>query len=109
MVHEIETDEEFVQKVAEKQGLVLVDFYAQWCGPCKRFAPRLAQLSERYTNVDFYKVDVDIDELSNVVKQESVSSMPTFVLYKNGIEVGRVTGTDEPKLVRLLESQNVEF
>jgi thioredoxin 1 len=105
MVHEIETQDEFDEKVAETKGLVLVDFYAQWCGPCKRFAPRLQQLSAMYTNVSFYKVDVEVDDLANVVRQESISAMPTFVLYRDGTEVGRVTGADENKLVSLLTTQ----
>lgn len=106
MVLEIETDSEFVDKVAETKGLVLVDFYAQWCGPCKRFAPRLQQLSEIHTDVSFYKVDVEVDDLANVVRQESIAAMPTFVLYRDGSEIGRVTGADENKLVTLIKSQS---
>jgi thioredoxin 1 len=99
MVHEIKTQVEFDEKVAKTKGLVLVDFYAQWCGPCKRFAPTLEKLSKEYTNVSFYKVDVD------VVPQESITAMPTFVLYRDRTEVGRVTGANENNLVSLLTTQ----
>jgi thioredoxin 1 len=103
MVHEIETEKEFIEKVSEQKGLILVDFYAQWCGPCKRFVPTLNRLSETWTAINFYKVDVDVPEFRNVVEEEEVSAMPTFLLYLDGAEVGRVTGADEVRLVRLLE------
>lgn len=106
MVRDIEEESQFIELVAQNPGLVLVDFYAQWCGPCKRFAPRLEQLSLRFSNIQFYKVDVDEEDLLNVVKEETIAAMPTFVLYSNGVEVGRVVGVDENKLVRLLESQS---
>lgn len=103
MVHEIETDAEYVNKVSEQKGLVVVDFYAQWCGPCKKFSSRYQKLSEEFTDVKFYKVDVEVEELSNVVKEEQISAMPTFVVYKDGLEVGRVVGVDENKLVKLID------
>jgi thioredoxin 1 len=102
MVLEIETESEFVQRVAQHQGCALVDFYAQWCGPCKKFTPTFNRLSEEWKHVNFYKVDVDVQELENVVKQENIECMPTFVLYVDGEEVERCSGIDENKLVRIL-------
>ncbi len=101
MVVPITQEERFIELVgAEDTGYVLVDFFAEWCGPCKRFSPTLDRLSTEWTDVKFYKVDVEV--LENVAKEENISCMPTFVLFHNGSEVGRVSGATESKLVELL-------
>jgi thioredoxin 1 len=80
MVRELETDTEFRQSVAQNPGWVVVDYYAQWCGPCKRFSPTYERLSKEWSLVSFYKVDVDIPELSDTVSLQQIECMPTFVL-----------------------------
>lgn len=101
MVVSITEEEKFIEFVAdEKNGYVLVDFFAEWCGPCKRFAPTLERLSSEWTSVKFYKVDIEI--LDNVAEEEKITSMPTFVLYNNGREIGRVTGASEDRVLGLL-------
>jgi len=102
MVLAIHEEQNFIEWVAdEKNGYVLVDFFAEWCGPCKRFSPTLERLSSEWKDVKFYKVDVE--ELQNVSEEEKVSAMPTFVLFNKGREVGRVTGASEEKVVQLLK------
>jgi thioredoxin 1 len=102
MVVEITEESKFIELVAdEKNGYVLVDFFAQWCGPCKQFSPTLERLSKEWPNVDFYKVD--IENLTEVASQENIRSMPTFILYFNGIEVEKVIGASEKLLLKLLE------
>jgi thioredoxin 1 len=76
--------------------LVVVDFYAPWCGPCKTFAPKFESLSTKYSTVRFGKVNVDL--LSSLSIKWNIKSMPTFVLIKNGIEVARISGADKKKL-----------
>jgi thioredoxin 1 len=83
-----------------KSGYVLVDFFAEWCGPCKRFYPTLCKLSTQFPNVKFFKVDVE--ELEDKSEDANVKAMPTFILFNNGQQVGRVTGADEIKLITLL-------
>jgi thioredoxin 1 len=101
MVLNIVDEENFIKLVADDEnGYVLVDFFAEWCGPCKRFSPTLEKLSKEWTNVNFYKVDIEV--LENVSEEEGITSMPTFVLYLKGKEVGRVSGASETKLVDLL-------
>ena len=101
MVVQISEESKFIECVAdENNGYVLVDFFAEWCGPCKRFSPTLQRLSTEWTDVKFYKVDVEI--LTNVSEEEKITAMPTFVLYFNGREVGRVSGANEEKVVNLL-------
>ncbi|ODM17895.1 hypothetical protein SI65_06683 [Aspergillus cristatus] len=85
----IKTEAEFNEKVKNSTGLVVVDCYATWCGPCRAIAPRVAQLSLEHTAAKFYQIDVD--ELSNVAADLGIRAMPTFILFKNG---ERLAGAD---------------
>lgn len=108
MIYEISTLEDFVKNVEESKGLVFVDFYAQWCGPCKRFAPKLEQISNHHPNVVFYSLDVDLPELSSVVSKYEISAMPTFLLFKNGCVTSKIVGADEQKITQLLNRFSIE-
>ena len=83
-----------ISEVSEvpQQGAVVIDFFATWCGPCKRIAPTYEKLSEAFPNIAFLKVDVD--ESAELVNMYDVSVMPTFVFLKDGKEVKRVEGAD---------------
>ena len=81
-------------------NLVVVDFSASWCGPCKRIAPFFEKLVSKYPNVSFAKVDVD--ENADAAAQESVVSMPTFRFYKNGKNVNQLVGASEDNLDKLV-------
>lgn len=83
------SEAEFNEKVKNSTGLVVVDCYATWCGPCRAIAPRVAQLSIEHSAAKFYQIDVD--ELSNVAADLGIRAMPTFILYKNG---ERLAGAD---------------
>lgn len=75
-----------------QSGAVVIDFFATWCGPCKRIAPAFEKLAESITSIQFFKVDVD--ESPELVNQFDISAMPTFVFLKDGKEVRRVEGAD---------------
>ena len=75
-----------------QQGSVVIDFFAEWCGPCKRIAPFFEQLADEYVGVTFVKVDVD--ESEDLVSQYGISAMPTFVFLKDGKVVKKVEGAD---------------
>jgi thioredoxin 1 len=81
---------------------VVVDFFATWCGPCKRISPYLEKLSEELTDVVFIKVDVD--ELENVAREQNISAMPTFYLFKNGEKVADLVGASQDKLKSLIDA-----
>lgn len=80
----VNTIEEFSKFLANKKGNqhVFVDFFAQWCGPCKRIAPKLEEFSETYNAVTFLKVDVD--EIPEIAELYSVGVLPTFLMFKTG-------------------------
>ena len=84
---------------SESPKLVVVDFFAEWCGPCKRVAPQYAQLAEIHSKTAcFVKVDVDASpELSSFGR---ISAMPTFQVYKGGERVAEVKGARMDELER---------
>ena len=82
-------------------GLVLVDFTASWCGPCRQIAPHFAKLSALYPDVHFAKVDVD--EVQEVAAAENVRSMPTFAVYRYGAKAEAFSGADPGKLKAMVD------
>lgn len=87
---------------ASKKQLVVVDFFATWCGPCKQIAPKYQALAAAIPHAKFVKVDVD--ECKDLQSQYGVSSMPTFKLLKGGKEVDELKGADESTLREKVQS-----
>ena len=85
----------------QRASLVLVDFTASWCGPCRQIAPHFAKLASLYPDVHFAKVDVD--EVQEVAAAENVRSMPTFKVYRYGLKVEEFSGADPGKLKALVD------
>ena len=80
----------FEVEVLKNKGVVLVDFFATWCGPCKMTGPIIDQLAEEVKDVKFVKVDVDQNqELSS---QYQIFSIPTFLIFKDGEVVSQFVG-----------------
>lgn len=91
-------------KTLSSDGQILVmDFYTQWCGPCKLIKPTLCDWSEELSGkVNFRKFECS-KENAPVGKEVQVKSVPTFIVYKGSEEVGRVVGKQEAKLRALIE------
>ncbi|MFD1863912.1 thioredoxin [Planococcus sp. FY231025] len=83
------TDQNFSQEISE--GLVLVDFWAAWCGPCKMIAPVLEEL-DADMNGKVKIVKVDVDENQGTASQYGIMSIPTLLLMKDGETVDKVVG-----------------
>jgi thioredoxin 1 len=85
----------------QNHELVLVDFHAKWCGPCKTIAPAYAAMNlNKYRSVLFLKVDVD--EAQDIAAREEVQAMPTFVLYRYGVKMDVMRGADVNALDKLV-------
>ena len=78
----IESDEQFAELVNNSE-FVVVDFFADWCGPCKTLTPKLKELSTKYENVVFVKVNVD--DFEEITRLHKIEAMPTIHFYKNGV------------------------
>ena len=104
MVELVKSKSDFAEHLAAAgtDGLVVVDFFATWCGPCKAIAPRIEEMAKNeYSMVKFLKVDVD--ECEEVAMDYEVSAMPTFKFIKGGKVVGELIGANADKLKALVE------
>lgn len=85
---QIENEQEFEELI--KNDLVLVDFYATWCGPCQMLAPVLEELSKENQKLTLLKVDVDKNE--SLARSHGIMSIPTLEIYKKGTLVSKKVG-----------------
>ena len=86
-------------------GVVVVDFYAEWCGPCKKFAPIFDKLSNEIDDVTFAKLNVDNGYEAMVAYK--IKSIPTIILFKDGVEVARNVGVMDSKAFRKFVESNM--
>ena len=80
----------FKKEVIDHKGMVFVDFFADWCGPCKITSPIIDQLAEENKAVKFVKINVD--QNPDLATQYSIFSIPTFIIFKNGKSVSQFYG-----------------
>lgn len=94
------TSENFEKEVLESEKTVLVDFYAEWCGPCKRLSPIVEEVAKEEEEVKFVKMN--IDNCEDIAIEYQVMSIPTLVVMKNGKEVNRSVGLIDKEQVKEL-------
>ncbi len=94
------SDESFESDVLRSEIPVLVDFYADWCAPCRRLAPVIDELAEEY-NGDMRFVKVNVDDNASLAVQFGVQSIPTLIFFKGGQQVAKTVGAPpKPRLVQ---------
>lgn len=96
------TDEDFNENVSK--GVTLVDFYADWCGPCKMITPIVEELAVELAD-QATVAKVDVDNAQQTATQLGVTSIPTIILFKEGQEVERVVGLkDKDSLKKMIQA-----
>lgn len=85
----------FVDEVVMADGLVIVDYWADWCAPCKQMSPILDELARQYTDVKFVKVDTNANP--NLAAQQGVLSLPTLQFFQKGRVVNSLSGAKTKK------------
>lgn len=98
--------DKYLQLISNTEKLVLVDFNAEWCGPCKKLSPILDKLAKEYSSkIELVKIDVDQNPI--IAKQLRIEGLPTLKMYKNGKEVWQYLGlTDEESIKEVIKSNS---
>lgn len=97
------TDKTFNEET--DKGLVLIDFWATWCGPCRMQAPILDQLEQEYDEEEFRIAKMDVDENPETPKQFGIMSIPTLMLKKDGQVVEKAVGVHSKEQLRQMIDQ----
>lgn len=107
-VQHIQSTQEFQQLLANNppNKLIVVDFFATWCGPCRVIAPKFEELSSANSHITFVKVDTD--RLQQVAQQCGIRAMPTFQFYKGSQKVDEFAGANVAKLNELVRKHGQE-
>jgi thioredoxin 1 len=92
-------DQNFEQEVLKSAQPVLVDFFAEWCGPCKMQAPIIEELAEEYQGKAKI-LSLDVDKSQQTAGQYQVMSIPTLIFFKNGKEVERLMGLQQKEVLK---------
>ena len=85
-------------EIISNNNLVLVDFYAEWCGPCKMLAPIIAEIKEELKD-KVYVIKVNVDQEDELADKFGIYSIPTLVLIKDGKEIDRKTGYNTKQII----------
>jgi len=98
------------EPVVDEGGLVLVDFWAAWCGPCRMFAPVFEAASEKHADITFGKIDTEAEgELAGAL---SISAIPTLMAFRDGVlvfrQAGALPGNALERLIELVRNLDME-
>ena len=100
MVHHIEPGQ-IIDEVLKNEGLVVVDFFATWCGPCQMLSPILEKISN--SRADFDIIKVDVDEARKLAEKLGIEVVPTMFIYKDKKPVRKIEGVlDENEIINIM-------
>ena len=101
------TDENFIKEIEENKNLVLVDFSAPWCGPCKMMAPIIEELIQDYKDKEIKIGKLNIDENQQIAEKYNIVGVPTFILFKEGKAIKQMTGFRSKRDLEELINKNI--
>lgn len=81
---------DFEKEVLKSEKMVIVDFFATWCGPCQMLMPVLKEIASETENYDI--VEIDVDEAQELAMNYGIEAVPTMIIFKNGMEIDRIGG-----------------
>lgn len=89
------TSENFEKEVLNSDRIVIVDFWATWCGPCNRLTPVLEKIASENSDIKIAKADIDNENVKELKEKYEIKGYPTMLIFKNGEEVKRILGYRE--------------
>lgn len=89
------TSENFEKEVLNSDRIVIVDFWATWCGPCNRLTPVLEKIASENSDIKIVKADIDNENVKELKEKYEIKGYPTMLIFKNGEEVKRILGYRE--------------
>jgi len=100
------TDDNFEKETLNNKGIMLVDFWATWCPPCRMLGPIIEEVAKE--TGDKYKIGkVDVDQANETASKHSIMSVPTMIIFKDGQEVDRLVGArPKEEIIETLEKYN---
>lgn len=105
MVNEISTLKEFKLAIGNQDtGLVIIDFYTSWCGPCHKIVPIVESLSKKYPETQFYKINAENDQMTEICKICQINNVPTFCFFYGGKYFTKLIGADMKNLESMIKT-----
>ncbi|EDV58384.1 thioredoxin-2 [Drosophila erecta] len=104
MVYQVKDKADLDGQLTKAAGkLVVLDFFATWCGPCKMISPKLVELSAQYPD-SVVILKIDVDDCEDIAMEYNISSMPTFVFLKNGDKIQEFAGANATRLEDVIKA-----